>query len=752
VETLYWSVSKKGKPISVNKPIVFCEKHRIHDFQENLVSDRIEQINELFNHNNGVIKPLISDFRIFVHTILFNYQETTKKLFESIKNNSPDKNNILEERIKLKLYYGYSLIRLYELEDEKYIFFERGQDELKPMNNSDYTFFRGLMEGELMLLFSNKLDLLSFFDYGEKNKKLAIIFKSDKKTLKKILRWGYRNENRSFFNSTNNLESDFLFYDRDQSPRHFSLERMEGLWNLFTVVYKEFFGIDCLFENPSEFKLAIEIFRFFHTDIFPFGKENPNPIVNNFVNKSNVSQKQLKKFIDSFLPICYDLGKSIPIKKYKRFNDLESIIYNIASCCKFNNKRFLIPQPFDWLERRIGDIGPLFLRKIETLPSKMSLDLFCDEIELLVNGILTGKLSITPTTLHKEIRIQKKSFSLKIIAKNVHFTLDNGEDGEIDIIIQNMGTLYLLEAKSLRKGRANRKYIREKSPRQCDRYVDLVKEGYLESLLSKYRVDYNQVKDVRILVVTSRYPDFHFVQSKDTQYVFGVISVVNFLRLYIGFRSDVESTFVDDLGKEIVINLHNTDKDAFIIHTSNLQTKYRINAYKKQIDSIYTHNWLNTKNYPNLKPLFTFPEEINDKNESDEEMMSFLPFSKKTGNFLFGIFNQIVLEGSFKNELNWVLKTPKKITDQPIKVYLATQIGNTHFKTWCEPCEICYVYYEDDKQEKHELEKRCFFCEEKLVFFPSVLKKKYSTELNQRILFYKMQIQSKMFQGHVNYE
>lgn len=752
VETLYWFISKKGKPINISQPIIFCKMHGIYDFQKNFVLDKRKQINEILNYNSGVIKSRISNFRAFVYTILFKYQEMTKKLYESATKNSSDKNYLREERMTLKLYYGYSLLRLFELEDDKGLFFERGEKLLKTMNENEYKFFWDVMESELNLLLNNKFDLLSIFDYGEKNNKLAIIFNSDKRILKKILRWGSRNENRAFFNSINDLQLDFIFYDRDQSSRHFSLERMEDLWDLYLAIYKEFFGIDCLFENPTEFKHAVETFRLFHTEIIPLGKENLNSSINYFAKEFNISQEQLKKYVDSFLPICYDLENMIPIRKCKTTYNLEKSILNAASCWRIKNDKFFIPQPLDWLERRLEDIGPLFLKKIETLPGKINYDLFCDEIEILINGILARKISINPTLLHKGLSIQPNFTNLKIIAKNKPFTLDSGEEGEIDLIIQNMGIVYLLEAKSLRKGRANRKYIRNTSPRQCDRYVDLIKSGAFKSLLSKFQVDYDQIKEVRILIVTSRNPDFHFVQSKDTKYVFGVISVVDFLRLYIGFRSNVESSFVDDLGREIGKILQNGNKDVFTIQTSILQTKHRLNAYKQQIDTIYTYNWLNSRNLIHSMPEFSFPKAIKKKDESNEELMSFFPFSKGTGEFLFGTFNQLILEGSFKNEPSWILKTPKEITERPIKVYLATQIGNNHYKAWCESCEICYVYYESGKQLNHEMEKKCYFCEEKLIDFPSALRKKYSTELTIKILHFKMEIQSKMLRGCINYE
>ncbi|MFX0171116.1 MAG: hypothetical protein ACFE9L_04285 [Candidatus Hodarchaeota archaeon] len=109
----------------------------------------------------------------------------------------------------------------------------------------------------------------------------------------------------------------------------------------------------------------------------------------------------------------------------------------------------------------------------------------------------------------------------------------------------------------------------------------------------------------------------------------------------------------------------------------------------------------------------------------------------------------MLFEGYFINEPNWILKSPKLISEHPIKMYLATQLGNTHLKKWCHICKICFVFYHEPNEDIIFKKLECLFCKYNLLELPKHLRKKYNSEMSIQILSFKAGLGEKRMTGNI---
>ncbi|MFW9997677.1 MAG: hypothetical protein ACFFD4_36900, partial [Candidatus Odinarchaeota archaeon] len=685
----------------------------------------------LFEKNTLFLRKRPREFQFFVRTLLQQNLEIVTYEYVESESQSRDMREIAkikQEQGRLLFLYGYGLIRLFQLENDiGSVFKEKNEVAVE---ETLFNRFMSLIEQELTLLSSMKLDLLSYFDYGrDKSNQVYVSFKNDSKTLEKIIKWGNRYVNQDFFDSIQNMKSGrFLFYDRDWSPRHITLEKMNVIWNVFQEVYKEFFGIECLFDNPSQYLAGLNGFNRVSTSWSLSKPEQFLELKDQYGNSIIVDQEILRKSVSTFLPICQPLEQIKPIEKMLDTYKLNDTLFYTALGCKTPDNMYLLPIPF-WLKKKISLVGPRFLKKLETSCGNVHWDLFCEELEFLIEKILDKSLAIQPALFYKPLEIQKISPTMKIIDKNVEFRLKDGKKGEIDLLVQKDQILYLLEAKSLRKGRKNKEYIKKKSPKQCDRYTEFILEKELDAFLSSYGLD-GQISEVRILVVTSGFPDFLCVESPDTGNIYGVISSIDFFRLFLGFWAIMENKIIDKL----IRDFSSSCKDVFVsLKVSGIsiaQTKYRLINYKRQIYKIYTQNWLLPTARLTSMPSFSYP--VN-------------------GITIFDIKGSMKIERYFRNEPDWFLKHPKKLADKPLKIYLATQLGAVHIKTWCRNCESCFIVYTEEL-EGQPADLKCYFCKKSLTELPDAIRENYISELQNVIVSFKFGLSKKILDGDLRLE
>lgn len=624
--------------------------------------------------------------------------------------------------------HAYALLRLHQL-DPKILFKKINNDNLEFERDSSYdTEFYAKLNLEIDIIMQKRYYLLNLFNFSQTDQNLQIIFRNDEKTLLKIISLTKIFENEEFLSKIQNsiiIQTDsFVFLEKDNSPRHLDSRYMTKIWSIFRDTYKEHFKVNCIFDNPSDFKSSLSILNSFFQ---PF--DEPFNIISDYVKFD-----YLEKFGEDIKPpISTSLfGMFVNINKLPKITSIGSndrfckIIQEIAYGFHLDKENIIVPSPYG-LKRAFETIGPNLFSKLDNTEGITKNDIFCKEIEFLAYYIKRGLLPIQPNQYERAVKIKIRPGNVGILISGYNFTLKDGTDGEIDIIAENNHRLFLIEAKKKDKGRINRSYIKNKSPLQCDKYVKFISEGYLEKFLKIKGRNINDFAQVNVLVVTSSFPDFYFVQSKETHNIYSVLSYVEFLRYFYGYTSILENLYVDEIVSDLQKFFYKDFKNPILNNLAIYQIKFMLITYRKDLLKILTKDWRNLAEKQKL-PKFKLPEDSN------------------VLKLILSTQAQSIIDWYFKDEPNWLLKIPRLIHKGKIPVYLRTQLGNTHIKLYCSNCDSIHIFYHNEKQ-KINSSHLCDICKNELITIPDYLRQKYITNISIALLMYKSKYSAKRSVG-----